>query len=196
MDLASQRFRSRHDLDILRLARDVRNILVHERVELFDHPAVPSRKLLSSLENLEERLRNPARAIPTFATRVATASLSTSLAEVLRVMGSANISQLPIYSGSRFRGLLTENGVTRWLTAHIDVEMSLVDFEDVSLSEVLREEEERPNCAFVPRSEEVESLVLRFRKNDLLEAVLITQNGRQSEKPIGIATRWDMVSFA
>lgn len=32
-----------------------------------------------------------------------------------------------------------------------------------------------------------------FNDNEKLEAILITQNGLQSQKPIGIVTSWDLV---
>jgi hypothetical protein len=98
-----------------------------------------------------------------------------------------------VYSNNRFKGLLTENGITRWLAKHVERADSLVDVNDVFVSELLREEEQRDNCSFVSRDLETEILRIMFRDLEILEAVLITENGQRTEIPLGIATRWDML---
>jgi predicted transcriptional regulator len=54
-------------------------------------------------------------------------------------------SQFPIYDEDEFVGLLTENGITRWLAKHVTQVLSLVDFEEIPVSALLQEEEMREN---------------------------------------------------
>jgi hypothetical protein len=43
------------------------------------------------------------------------------------------------------------------------------------------------------RDQRVDDLLGRFATNPLLEAALITERGKESEKLMGIATRWDVL---
>ena len=116
-----------------------------------------------------------------------------SLAQVLRRIAERDYSQFPVYSGTTFPGLLTENGITRWLARHVVSKLSLIELEDITVKQVFPEEEHRPNWRFVPRDEPVITVREFFSAQSLLEAVLITQTGTQKEKLLGIITRWDIL---
>jgi predicted transcriptional regulator len=116
-----------------------------------------------------------------------------SLAKVLKRVSQKEYSQFPVYDGDKFRGLLTENGITRWLAHHVSKKMSLVELEEVPIKQVLPEEETRPNWLFVSRNHTVDEVKGLFAEKELLEAVLITDAGKPAEKPIGIVTRWDVL---
>jgi hypothetical protein len=71
---------------------------------------------------------------------------------------------------------------------------ALVDLDEATVEEVLQQEESaKVNCRFVHRDESAYSVRQLFAKYELLEAVLITQHGKENESPLGIATRWDML---
>jgi hypothetical protein len=72
-----------------------------------------------------------------------------TLADVLRLIGKLSLSQFPIYSSTTFKGLLTENGITRWLAHHVTKTLSIAELEDVSVQDVVPEEEKRENYAFI-----------------------------------------------
>ena len=101
-----------------------------------------------------------------------------------------------MYEEKRFRGLLTENGVTRWLAHHVATALSLVELDDVPVGQVLQNEEERRNYHFVPRDMRVDDVSALFARQTLLEAALITASGKETEKLLGIATRWDILHLA
>jgi hypothetical protein len=96
-------------------------------------------------------------------------------------------------SGTTFKGLLTENGITRWLAHHVTKTLSIVDLEDVSVRDVVPEEEKRENWAFVSREEAIDAVRGLFIDKKLLEAVLITHSGSHRESPLGLVTRWDII---
>jgi len=101
-----------------------------------------------------------------------------------------------VYDDKQFHGLLTENGVTRWLAHHVVRTLSLVELDDIPVGKVLQNEEERKNHQFVSRDMRVDDVSALFAKQTLLEAVLITASGKQTEKLLGIATRWDILHLA
>lgn len=181
------------DADLLRVIGDVRNAIVHGKTEPYHYVAVPTPALAQSVRACKERLTSPARAIPIFQRKVESVSVHDDLAKVLRVIKDRDYSQLPVYDGEKFRGLLTENGITRWLAHHVTTNISLVELEDVPVKEVLQNEEKRKNFRFIARDVPVDEVSESFALQELLEAVLITETGRESEALLGIATRWDIV---
>jgi hypothetical protein len=100
-----------------------------------------------------------------------------------------------VYEDNRFHGLLTENGITRWLARHVATKLSLVELEEELVAQVLQNEEERKNYCFVAPNMRVDDVCSLFASNSLLEAVLITASGKESEALQGIVTRWDIIQI-
>jgi len=181
------------DSDYLRMAADLRNVLVHEKTKPYQPVAVPTMPVVDTLERICRRLTNPPLVVPRFQRPVEVVTLDDSLAKVLKRVSQREYSQFPVYDAERFRGLLTENGITRWLAHHVSKNLSLVELDEVMVRQVLPEEEKRPNCLFVSRSNTLDEVRALFAEKELLEAVLITEAGKPAEKPIGIVTRWDVL---
>jgi predicted transcriptional regulator len=192
----SVRHRGWGDGELLRTIAEIRNGIVHGRTEPYRYVAIPTPAIAEQLKTCRDRLINPARAIPTFQRPVQIVSPNESLAGVLKVVDKKDYSQFPVYEGRHFRGLLTENGITRWLANHVVTALSLVELDDVRISQVLKNEEHRRNWHFVSRNVRVDDVTALFANEALLEAVLITANGNEAEKLLGIATRWDVLHLA
>ncbi len=180
------------DADALRQLAELRNVVVHSRTEPYEYLSIPTRRTVERLEAIRDGLLHAPLAIPTFQREVATAQFSDRLSRVLEVIRSSNFSQLPVYDERRFTALLTENGITRWLAHHSSTTCTAVDLDDVSVADVVAEQENRQNWAFLARDARVDSVIERFASNPLLEAVLITHRGKENESLLGIATRWDV----
>ena len=184
---------TREDADLLRRVAGLRNFIIHEPKKDDDFCAVPTELMLADLLAFLQQLLAPEKVVPRFAKRVETVSPNDSLSHVLRRVARRDFSQFPVHSNRRFMGLLTENGITRWLAKHIERTLSLVDLDEVFVSELLREEEQRNNCAFIGPDVTVAAVRSMYLEEEMLEAVLITENGQRSESPLGIITRWDML---
>jgi predicted transcriptional regulator len=193
VDEYSRKHTSWRDADLLVKVAEVRNVLVHSKTAPYRYVAVPTSALVRDLKACRERLINPARAIPTFQRKVTTVSINDSLDSVLRIIRQCDFSQFPVYESQRFLGLLTENGITRWLALHVSTKLSLVEMDEIFVREVLQNEEERINYLFVSRDTPVDEVRVLFGSHEMLEAVLVTASGRKSEKLLGIATRWDII---
>ena len=148
---------------------------------------------MQRIETVATDLTNPKRAIPTFRRKVITVKSDDSLAAVLQLVDEHDFSQFPVYRGDRFVGLLTENGITRWLAHHVSTAISLVELEDVPVRSVVREEETSKNVEFLRPGAAVDDVVEAFRRNPVLEAVFFTLNGGRQEAPLGVATQWDVL---
>jgi predicted transcriptional regulator len=171
---------------------------VHERTAPYEYPCVPTEVLVLRLEEARDRLLHPKMAIPRFERDVTIVQAGDTLAHVLRLIHALQFTHFPVYDYAykqpRFLGVLTENGVTRWLAEQVTGEGGLMDLNECRIGEVLRREERRRNYEFAARTASVEGLVYRFHENPYLEAVLLTAHGRQSEKLLGIVTRWDALN--
>jgi predicted transcriptional regulator len=184
------------DADFLGIVAKVRNLILHGKTGPYGYPATPSPDLTNNLKACLSRLTNPALVIPRFQRPVERISSQDNLATVLRLIRQRDYSQFPVYDNGRFRGLLTENGITRWLAHHVATNLSLVELEDIHVKEVIENEEKRTNCLFVAQHTRVDDVVGRFSSGELLEAVLVTTTGKDSEVLLGIATRWDIIRMA
>ena len=184
------------DTETLRTIAEVRNAIVHGKTEPYRYVAVPTPWTVQKLKTCKERLTNPGCAISKFERKVETVSMNDTLAQVLKTITQREYSQFPVYDGNQFLGLLTENGITRWLAQHVSTELSLVELDEVRVSQVLQNEEKRVNYYFVARDMRLDDVRGLFASHELLEAVLITANGKESEKLLGIATRWDIIHLA
>jgi predicted transcriptional regulator len=194
--LVSNMPRWRTHEELLRLAADVRNLLVHGQDSRYGYPAVPTPRMVEDLEAVAGRLAAPERVVPRFQRTVTTVATGDSVDRVLRLVHEHSYSQFPVYCNSTLEGLLTENGITRWLARHVTGELSLVDLEDVSVEEILAEQEESTTIwKSVPRAMPVDELAGLFARERLLEAVLITEHGKAEEALLGIATRWDVIGL-
>jgi predicted transcriptional regulator len=184
------------DAEFLRRIAKIRNVIVHDKTEPFHYPVVPTPSINEQLRKCKERLINPARALPTFQRTVETISINDTLTKVLKTINHRDYSQFPVYEDKRFLGMLTENGVTRWLARHVVRTLSLVELDEIFVSHVLQSEEARKNHQFVPGDMRVDEVSALFAKQALLEAVLVTASGKQTEDLLGMATRWDILHIA
>jgi predicted transcriptional regulator len=184
------------DAELLVTTAKIRNLIVHERTDLNRHVVIPTLAVAEGLKHCKERLMNPARAVPTFQRTVEIISTHDTLSGVLKIIEERDYSQFPVYEDKRFRGLLTENGVTRWLARHVSQSVSSVRLGDIPVLQVLQNEEERKNLQFVRHDMRVDDVTALFAKQTLLEAVLVTASGDDTENLLGIATRWDILHLA
>ena len=129
------------DAEFLTTIAKIRNLIVHERTHLHRHVVIPTLAIAEGLKHCKERLMNPARAVPTFQRTVETISMHVTLSRVLKTINERDYSQFPVYDDKRFRGLLTENGVTRWLARHVSQSVSSARLGDIPVSQVLQNEE-------------------------------------------------------
>jgi predicted transcriptional regulator len=181
------------DAEILKTIAKVRNVITHGKTAPYRYVAIPAPDLMEDINACHGRLTKPVLAFTKFHRKVKSVFIQDNLAQVLKIIKEKDYSQFPVYGAKGFCGLLTENGITRWLAHHVATQISLVELEEVLIEWVIEKEESQGNHQFARRDMRVDDIVLRFASHDLLEAVLITATGKQSEPLLGIATRWDIL---
>ncbi|HEY9088770.1 MAG TPA: CBS domain-containing protein [Anaerolineaceae bacterium] len=183
------------DQETLRMLGDLRNAVVHQREQVYEYLSVPVPAVVETMERIRDEFESPERVYPQFARDVFTFEAESRLTDVLRQIDTKGFSQFPIYRRGKFMGLLTENGITRWLAEHTTHVMTLIELEEVTALEVLDREEPRMNYKFIPRETTEIDAENFFVHNSLLEALLITHTGKSEEKLLGIITRWDVLKM-
>jgi CBS domain-containing protein len=136
---------------------------------------------------------NPPKVFPLHKKKVATVTLEDTLADVMAIVSRSDFSQFPVMDDKEVIGLLTENGITRWLARKISVDISLVEFADAQVRDLVGNEERRKNFIFVSRNIAIAEVREKFRREGLLEAALITESGKCGEKLLGMINRWDLI---
>jgi predicted transcriptional regulator len=184
--------RFRVHVDFLWEVARIRNVIAHETTAPRQFPLLPAPMMIEKLQEVVSRLKNPIIVEQRFLKEVSRVSSTTSLIEVLVKMRQKKYSQLPVYDDEKYVGLLTENGISRWLSKQIKTKAGLVDLKGIPVTDVLAQEERRPTCLFVDKAKQVIDIVNLFGDNRELETVIITKDGNENEEPLGIVTRWDI----
>ena len=189
-----KKYRDKHrfftQLKQLEVFAEVRNVTVHS-ISPSDPLFAPSVAAVEQIENLRQLITMPPRVIPQFQREVQCLSPNASIHMVLELIREKDFSQFPVYDGREFKGLLTENGITRWLAQHVSTVESIVEFRDEVVQTVLQKEERRDNWKFVDRRTPLDEIVRLFASKPELEAVLVTDDGKSNQTPIGIVTAYD-----
>lgn len=181
--------------DLLLRAADVRNLLAHGRTAPYEYAAIPTRSIARELSRCRDALLHPEHVDQRYLREVVRVSPDDSLTSVLRLVNEHDFSQFPVYIGDKCRGLLTENGITRWLAANLASGTSTMDLERATVGAALRKEEAPRNYRFVRPDKPVDHVRAMFVKEANLEAVLISETGTKAERPIGIVTRWEIAGL-
>lgn len=182
------------DMGFIRVAAKLRNVLVHEKKDHSQELATPVEKAVQEMERIANELNAPEKVDQRFQRNVEAVSPTDTIKKVLQLVAEHGFSQFPVLSEEgEIVGLLTENGITRWLSPEVCKE-SMIEFEEVKVHQIMAHEESRENMQIVGRHRLVNDIRKLFSDKNLLEAAIITQTGKKTEKPIGIITRWDLIS--
>jgi predicted transcriptional regulator len=174
----------------------LRNAIVHEKRELGQYIAEPHHGVVSRIEKIAEIFTRPNYAL-TIATRnVVYFQYEDNITTVIHGIKQHNYSQYPIYRNKEFKGLLTTGDIVKWMARYSVNHM--VDLVNIKVRDILTNVIQHP-IEFANKSIdvfEVEEIYEEAHKNKTdLEAVIITENGKKDEKPLGLITAWDLIEI-
>lgn len=182
-----------HDL---KMYGRLRNSLVHDKIALDFYIAEPHEKVVEKIEMIASQVSDPKNALEIATRPVFYFKEDTSLVDVLKIIQKRAYSQFPVYDDNGFKWLLTSNCIAQWLASNLLEGGRTI--EDVKISDLEYLHSKR-FVEFAPKNSDIFSVEDIFEKyhleNKKLEAVLITENGKATERPIGIITPWDLVEI-
>ncbi|PWN06473.1 CBS domain-containing protein [Rhodohalobacter mucosus] len=184
----------RHYKEYIQQYAKLRNAIVHESVSDDKAIAEPHDEVLSRLEEIVKKIENPAKVIPKFQVKIESVKPGTMISDALDRFYKGNYSQLPVIEDGKFFDLLTTDAVARWIAAHKEKGGYLL--ENVAIREVLPYKEVQDNFSFISRRTTLLDVLEIFRKIDYkeqpLDALLITNDGKKEQKLMGIITHYDV----
>ena len=122
----------------------LRNVIVHERYSPNSCLFIPTDEAVQDIERIDQNLRRPVTVGSRFKRDVVSIRGDTALTEGFDLIHANSYSQFPVCDDTECVGLLTENGITRWISENWK-EIDRIDFDNVSVQEVLKHEEPRKN---------------------------------------------------
>lgn len=169
---------------------DFRNVIEHNN-EFFDEP---SDGTLARFQALAKNILSPEPLLPTFQKDVHCFTPNEPLGSALRYMHTNDYSQIVVHTGTKL-AILTLEGVARWLAQSSENDSVLL--KKCVIEDVLASEHEG-GFGVMARSHSVYDAKNAFARplgtgKTRLHAILITQNGKVEEKPLGIITPWDIL---
>lgn len=189
------------DEDWIEILAEIRNAVVHGRhwplddTERISYPVTATEDAIDKIDNLIEALEHEPRTLMEIASRNPEVfSINTSLAELLRFMGRHDYSQVIIRHEGELT-LLTSEGIARWFELNLTEDGSLL-MTDETATEAL--EHDLPGHHKVwGRDRLIADAHTIFEQHvadgqPRLFAILLTENGRRDESPLGIVTPWDL----
>jgi predicted transcriptional regulator len=183
----------------LRHLADIRNILTHQRCTAFGYPVAVTIQSVHALREIKRHLVSPEPVSIRYSRQVTTVSPSDTVAHVVALAFENGFSQFPVVDGGRFRGLVTETEITRWLGRRVKANAVDFDLRNTSVKTVLKEKDPttrgisifRFQCPDTP----VEEVMGLFSAEATLEVVLLTSSGTKHTLIEGIITQWDAARF-
>ena len=177
--------RKRDDFQIL---GDLRNFLSHGNQSDL---VLVNEESLTMIKAIHEQLLKPKTAFDIKSDDVKFFKETTPLSAVLETIRNTDLTQFPIKDGKgKVMGLLTENGITHWLSQH--AHEATVSIGGTLARDILVLDDNKDNFAFVKKDASIYEAEALF-DNQKIDALLVTHSGKNTENLLGIITRFDLV---
>lgn len=152
--------------------------------------------MLEKFDEIIEEIKHPYKVYDKATKNVYSAYLNDKVRDVMLEMMNKSYTHIPIYDNNKMIGIFSENTLFDYLYKNKIIEVDdnttfndVIDFISIDNSkEVIK---------FVAKNELYDDVCMEFikefKKGSKLSCVLVTQNGKSSEKVIGILTSWDII---
>lgn len=174
---------------------DLRNVIVHKEGSPIH--AIPSDESLYFMKRFIDRYEKPKNMMDMVTHKVQYIRPDQSALSALQRMQEHHLTKLPVYENNHFKGLLSGNVITRWLSMQIDHEGQMcLDLDKTTVADILRSGEKSMQVSFIPRHMDVFHFIDVIKEKPSKAGVyIITENGRPTEKPLRIVTYYDTSRF-
>lgn len=140
--------------------RELRNFLVHGDME--EPLAVASEATVKRIKIIEAALISPKKIREVFKQGIVALDEHDSLEKALLIIKKKKYSQFPVIGKDGFVGLVTENGITRWLANNIDKDV--ISIKDTCICDVMIADEEVDSYSFLYAYDTLYDVVKTFEK--------------------------------
>lgn len=171
----------------------IRNLIAHDRYG--NDPSIePHAAVVEDYQRLKGLLINPPKVLPSFAMDVATCKVDDLITLPISLMNDGMFSQVPVSNEDGIVALLTAETITRWLASEITNQV--IDLSVTKVDEVLQYSIDQKNFILVNRNFTLNEAANLFESQRVsgneLDALIITEDGKKTQKTLGILTVYDM----
>lgn len=174
----------------LQIFADLRNVMVHKKLIPNSYIAQPTDKVVKHIEQIEDEIKSPEKVYPLFKRDVVQFNFDDLFTKVLKTISERKFTHFPVYKNKELIGLLTEKGITMWLANQLEDET--IYLKKTMVEEIVLEDTRKNNYLFIKKNMSVEIAADLLKNDRRLDALLITENGKVSESPLGIITPSDL----
>lgn len=191
-----------HSYDLKAFA-DLRNAIVHNPdARVADPIAEPHDYVIQKYKEIMEEVMNPPRALETIAVGIRDIYTTTMEANALEVMEEMNrncYTHVPVLHDGRLLGIFSENTIFSYLVQN----QAATTLRDHTIGDFIElipiDKHTSEYFEFAPKTSLVIDIEARFQSdlshNKRLQIVFITENGKSTEKLLGLITPWDLAGY-
>ncbi len=176
----------KNHLSELKEFAELRNAIVHQRGSQEEIIAQPSDSATISIERIAYLLEKDQRMLSFATTPVKYAYMDTTQKQLLNMMLETHTTKIPVYGKDGFMGLATMETIAK-NAMNGKTELTAADLID-------KTKENR--VVFFDKTQKIQAAIYEFddamNANRAAPIILITENGKTSEKPIGIIASFDL----
>ncbi|HEL2110367.1 TPA: CBS domain-containing protein [Streptococcus suis] len=189
--------------DNLYVARQLRNLMVHERRTGLKEVAQPSQELILVLEKVIAQYQAP-MTIETYLQKTQKIKpilfdSRDKLTRALEILDREHVSKFPIFSGKSYQGLVSDKGLANWLAKASKEAGSIREkLEKASLADVLVCEEDSIQVLILPTDTSLYQLINYFEGRKRTTVLVTRQAGGKIHSPedlVGIITAQDIAEI-
>lgn len=184
--------------DDLHQLGSLRNAIIHQSKNGVTI-AEPHEETVNLLARILQDYQNPKRVIPTFQFDVFCVHSDTPLINLLQEMNAKDFSQAPILDADgKVVEVISTNTISRWLFS--EYKNQLIDLTTAKISDLMPNIETNGNYALITKNTTVyEAAEIYLRKSrekkSKLDCLIITENGKPTEKLMGIVCIDDIAEY-
>lgn len=174
----------------------LRNAIVHKSTEEMII-AEPHDSVTANIEKLASLICTPPRALSIFKNRkVLTISSDARLKDAVKLMRESHFSNIPVYSNNVLKGILNNKIIVSKIGLQLERGASIDKYIDnTAVGDALDQTYFDTYYRLCSKKVTIDNLAEYFNQNRKLIAVLITENGVVTEKPICIITAYDLTEI-
>jgi hypothetical protein len=185
--------------DALLAFASLRNAISHGRFYDGRPIAEPVQAVVTEIEQLRDQITAPPKALAILGSRKASiAGPQEPVSAVLEYVSRFDYSQVPVYDGARYIGILTTNAIARWLAHQLTLNQGLAEGEPVDRILAFAEPHERAKLVdrSITAAEAIAQLTHGGEGGTPLTALIVTETGKATEQPLRVITSSDLPTLS
>ena len=177
------------NMETLKEYGELRNSIVHQRGENQEIIAQPTDSVTEDIEKIASLLQTKHDILEYSSKPVQVLSSNDTLQDGLNLMLNLTTSKLPIYDNGKFTGILTMEAIAKYAIANNNAQAT-------AIGQALNAEAHKGKVLFLEKDRDVQDAIEAFetglKKGSHLLAIIVTEKGNVTEKPLGILTVYDL----